>query len=66
MVIELEFDGHSVPKICSQVYPHGFDFFSKDIKKTKQFYEFILVDTVLAKITYISNWNNLENLSSPN
>ncbi|TYK06666.1 Enzymatic polyprotein [Cucumis melo var. makuwa] len=45
VVIELEFDGPSIPEICSQVYPHGFNFFPEDIKKTRQFYEFILIDS---------------------
>ncbi|KAA0037025.1 polyprotein [Cucumis melo var. makuwa] len=53
VVIEPEFDGPSVPEISSQVYPHGFNFFPEDIKKTRQFYEFILVDTVSAEITHI-------------
>ncbi|TYK23161.1 Retrotransposable element Tf2 [Cucumis melo var. makuwa] len=62
VVIEPEFDRPFVPEICSQVYPHGFNFFSKDIKKTRQFYEFILVDTVSIEITHIPDRNNPEKI----
>lgn len=58
IVIKLEFDEPSVQEICSQVNPHGFNFFLKDIKKTMKFYEFTLVDTVSTKIIHISNHNN--------
>ncbi|KAA0039130.1 polyprotein [Cucumis melo var. makuwa] len=60
VVIEPKFDGPSIPEICSQIYPHGFNFFPEDIKKTRQFYEFILVDTVSVEITHIPNRNNSE------
>ncbi|KAA0050193.1 Enzymatic polyprotein [Cucumis melo var. makuwa] len=58
VVIEPEFDEPSVLEICSQVYPYGFNFFPKDIKKTRQFYEFILVDTFSVEITHIPDRNN--------
>ncbi|KAA0062815.1 polyprotein [Cucumis melo var. makuwa] len=60
--IEPEFNGPSVLEIGSHVYPHGFNFFLKDIKKTRQFYEFILVDTVSAETTHIPDRNNLEKI----
>ena len=62
VVIKPEFDGPFVLEICSQVYPHRFNFFLEDIKKTRQFYEFILVDIVSVEITHIPDRNNLQKI----
>lgn len=58
VVIESKFDRPSVQEFCSQIFLHGFNFFSEDIKKTRQFYEFILVDTISTKITHILDKNS--------
>lgn len=58
VVIELEFHEASIQEIFSQVYPYGFNFFSEDVKKTRQIYEFILLDTVSIGITHVPDHND--------
>ncbi|TYJ98086.1 hypothetical protein E5676_scaffold565G00190 [Cucumis melo var. makuwa] len=39
LTIEPEFDGPSVQEVCSQIFPHGFNFLPEDLSKTRTFYE---------------------------
>ena len=58
LTIEPEFDGPSVPEVCKQVFPHGFNFLPEDLSKTRTFYEFILVDSKSAEITHVPDKND--------
>ena len=56
--IELEFNYEKIPKILPYIFPQGVTFNSNDPLKTRQFYEFILVDTDLVEITHNTDKNN--------
>ena len=57
--IEPEFNYEEIPKILPYIFPQGVNFNSNDPLKTRQFYEFIPVDTDLVEITHNTNKNNL-------
>ena len=56
--IEPEFSFEEIPKILPYIFPQGVNFNSNDPLKTRQFYEFILVDTDLVEITHNIDKNN--------
>ncbi|KAA0038025.1 Enzymatic polyprotein [Cucumis melo var. makuwa] len=58
LTIEPEFDGPSVQEVCSQIFPHGFNFLPEDLSKTRTFYEYILVDSKSAEITHVPDKND--------
>ena len=36
LTIETEFDRPSVQEVCNQIFPHGFNFLSKDLSKKQE------------------------------
>ena len=56
--IEPEFNFEEVHKILPYIFPEGVNFNSNNPLKTRQFYEFILVDIDSVKITYNIDKNN--------
>ncbi|KAA0052110.1 polyprotein [Cucumis melo var. makuwa] len=63
LTIEPEFDGPSVQEVCSQIFPHGFNFLPEDLSKARTFYEYILVDSKSAEITHLGPSGNFKALS---
>lgn len=52
-IVEPKFQGLDLKETISTMYLEGFKFIPEDLRKTRTFYEFILVDTKFVEITYI-------------
>lgn len=52
-IIKPEFQGLKLEDTISKMFIEGFNFVLEDLKKTRTFYEFILVDTKSAEITHV-------------
>ena len=61
--IEPKFNFEEVPKILPYIFPQGVNFNSNDPLKTRQFYEFILVDTDSVEITHNTDKNNPQRIA---
>lgn len=56
--LEHEFVAEDIPTITKKLFPQDFYFFPENLKKTRQFYEFILVDTNSIEITHSPTKND--------
>ena len=61
--IEPKFNHEEIPKILPYIFPQGVNFNSNDPLKTRQFYEFILVDTNSVEITHNTDKNNPQRIA---
>ena len=53
VLVEPEYDDPKIREVVKKAYPSGFFYIPEDLHKTRQFYEFILVDTKSVEITHI-------------
>lgn len=56
--LEPELIAEDIATITQKIFPPNFHFVPENLKKTKEFYEFILVDTDSVKITHTPINNN--------
>ena len=61
--IESECNYEEIHKILLYIFPQGVTFNSNDPLKTRQFYEFILVDTDSVEITHNTDKNNPQRIA---
>lgn len=52
-IIEPEYQNLTLDETISKIFPQGFNFIPNDLRKTRKFYKFILVDTKSVEITHI-------------
>lgn len=57
-IIEPEFQCPDFKETLSKIYPKSFNFIPDDLRKTRIFYEFILVDTKSVEITHVPDKSN--------
>jgi hypothetical protein len=63
LVIEKEFYNKDTNRIIPHYFPLGFHYILENISKTRQFYDFILVDTNSIKITHNQDKNNPQKIN---
>ena len=54
-IIKPEFQGLNPEETIPKMFPEGFNFILEDLRKTRTFYEFILVDTKSLEITHVQD-----------
>ena len=57
-IIEPKYQSLTSEETVSKIFPKDFNFLPEDLKKSRKFYEFILVDTESVEITHVPDKND--------